>query len=55
MTDNSKTPASHSQKPHDARRTWARPVLTHYGPIGKLTQGNSGTMNDGSSGKKNCL
>ena len=38
-----------------SRRLWTRPVLTEYGPIGKLTQGGSGLNSDGSSGKRACL
>lgn len=47
--------ASQTAKSSGARRPWTKPTVTAYGPIGKLTQGNSGTMNDGSSGKKTCL
>lgn len=28
------------------RRAWARPTLTSYGPIGRLTQGLSGIRSD---------
>jgi hypothetical protein len=49
--DSRKTP-SESETPRAERRPWTRPVLTAYGPIGKLTQGGSGAKNDGSSGKK---
>ncbi|MBP6715878.1 MAG: hypothetical protein KA205_03385 [Acidobacteria bacterium] len=38
------------------RRVWKRPTLTAYGPIGKLTQGGTGSKADGSSGKRaSCL
>ncbi|MEI6244848.1 MAG: hypothetical protein WCQ64_07350 [Acidobacteriota bacterium] len=38
------------------RRTWRRPALTAYGPIGKLTQGGTGSKTDSSSGRKStCL
>ena len=35
-----------------ARRTWTRPSLTAYGPIGKLTQGGTGAKTDGTSSRK---
>jgi hypothetical protein len=39
-----------------ARRAWKRPVLTSYGPIGKLTQGGTGAKTDGASSRKaTCL
>ncbi len=38
------------------RRTWTRPSLTAYGPIGKLTQGATGAKTDGSSSRRStCL
>lgn len=49
--DRNNTPQKDSadQRP---RRAWTRPVLTAYGPIGKLTQGGTGAKNDASSTKK---
>ena len=39
-----------------ARRTWTKPSLTAYGPIGKLTQGATGAKADGTSSRKaTCL
>jgi hypothetical protein len=35
-----------------ARKTWTRPVVTAYGPIGKLTQGGTGLKDDGGASKK---
>lgn len=52
MTEDSRKTPSDSEKPRADRRPWARPVLTKYGPIGKLTQGGSGSKSDGTSGKK---
>jgi hypothetical protein len=52
VNENPKT-RTNSETP---RRPWTRPTLTAYGPIGKLTQGASGTRNDGTSSKKaSCL
>ncbi len=55
MTDEARNTSIEPQKSGSTLRPWARPKLTAYGPIGKLTQGKSGTKNDGSSGQKNCL
>jgi len=42
--------------PPSGRRQWSAPKLLEYGHIGKLTQGNSGTNNEPSSGKRlSCL
>lgn len=55
MTEDSRNNPNVPQKSSGVRRPWARPTLTAYGPIGKLTQGKSGTKPDGSSGTKGCL
>jgi hypothetical protein len=55
VTDEARTNPNEPQKSATDRRPWARPTLTAYGPIGKLTQGKSGTKPDGTSGTKSCL
>ncbi len=55
MSEDSRKNPSEPQKSSGNRRPWKRPTLTAYGPIGKLTQGKSGTKPDGSSGTKTCL
>ena len=55
MTDEARNTSTVPQKSGSARRPWTRPMLTAYGPIGKLTQGKSGTKPDGTSGTKSCL
>lgn len=51
MTEDSRKTSSDSQN-SAVRRPWSRPTLIVYGPIGKLTQGKSGTKADGTSGTK---
>lgn len=47
------TDAGQSDARHGgARQPWQRPTLTAYGPIGKLTQGGSGSRSDGTQSKK---
>jgi hypothetical protein len=55
MTDENRNNPTAPQNSGSARRPWTRPTLTAYGPIGKLTQGKSGTKPDGTSGTKSCL
>ncbi len=55
MTEDSRNTPTEPQTSGGVRRPWTRPVLTAYGPIGKLTQGKSGTKGDGTSGMKSCL
>jgi hypothetical protein len=55
MTDEARNTSTAPETTGRGRRPWTRPTLTAYGPIGKLTQGKSGTKNDGTSGSKGCL
>lgn len=52
MKDPKKTEKSQSQPKSESKRTYRQPELVRYGQLAKLTQGGTGTAQEGSAGQK---
>ena len=52
MRDQKKIEKAQPQPKTETRRAYRQPELVRYGQLAKLTQGGTGTANEGSAGQK---